>query len=253
MDRIELLPGRLAPHGHIFVRQRVDGKLTLKKLLYKIGPNGKPTGDPIPFKKPPKQKSYPRKRQEGTPRPCDLVMRDEKTGHFQPGVLQAAHDPAHLEKRRIGIKRRHAWNRSFRQFFTPAKMLDVMASLYETAINPEDPQKVSAIKEILNRGMGKPKTLIDINENQTLTIEERKVRVLSLLGVSPNDATLRFRDGTPAFQSAGDDGNGAAALPAALPALPEPLPNLGEVAPGGDNVGERPEVRGEADNEDEKT
>ena len=249
--KVELLTGGLAPKGYKFVRQpRSDGRLGKKRLLYKVDERGNVIGDPLPFRKKGKAKQYAPIRDPNLP--AKGVSPDaprNEAGKWQPG-----HDGGgrtHVKKIAKGVTRRHAWNRIFRKFFKPERMEAVIEALYETATNQEDPQKVAAIKEILNRTLGKVKTTIDINETQTLTIEERKTRVLALLGVNPEDASLRFRDGSPAFQNEGDDGDGVAALPAAIPVGPLALPDLGEVPPSGDHLGECVEVGREADHAEE--
>ena len=252
-DKVELLSGGLAPKGYKFVRQpRSDGRLGKKRLLYKVDDRGEPIGDPLPFRKKGKAKQYAPVRDPNLPpRTVTDETPREKDGKFLPGT--GGPGRTHVKKIAKGVTRRHAWNRIFRKFFKPERMEAVIEALYETATNQEDPQKVAAIKEILNRTLGKVKTTIDINETQTLTIEERKTRVLALLGVNPEDASLRFRDGSPAFQNEGDDGDGVAALPAAIPVGPLALPDLGEVPPSGDHLGVGPEVGREADHAGEAT
>jgi hypothetical protein len=256
----ELLPGKLAPPGYKFFRLIKDGRKSKERELYKVDRWGEKIDGPYPWKFARKAKQYKAKRDPGLPHPITELERGEggkllpkvareKNGKWLEGA--SAQPPEAEPKRRIGIKRRHAWNRIFRKFFTPSRMEAVVDALYETATNAEDPQKIVAIKEILNRTLGKVKTTIDINENQTLTIEERKTRVLQLLGVNESDASLRFRNGQAPHELQGDVIDGALALPAEVPAGQLPVPAVGEVAPDRGDVGVGAEVGLQADHPSE--
>jgi hypothetical protein len=142
---------------------------------------------------------------------------------------------------------RSAWEKVFRERLTPQKMAEMVDTAYGIAVNPDHPQCAFVFKYLADRMLGKVAQTIDVNQTNHLTIEERRTRVLSLLGVHQDDAALRFRDGTPAFiDQPGDREPGAASLSGPIPDGPLALPDLGEVPPRGGDVGVGAEVRVEA-------
>jgi hypothetical protein len=148
-----------------------------------------------------------------------------------------------------GARRRYAWEKAFAKVITRGKFEKVVEAMLRVAQNDEHPSQVIAQKAILDRCLGKAKQTIDIHEHTTLTIEEKRTRVLQLLGVLPEDATLKFADGTPAFEDHGSDLGQEPSPPALSGGLPdghEPLPPVGEVPPSGGDVGVGAEVGAEA-------
>jgi hypothetical protein len=146
-----------------------------------------------------------------------------------------------------GARRRYAWEKAFAKVITRGKFEKVVEAMLRVAQNDEHPSQVIAQKAILDRCLGKARQTIDINEHSTLTIEEKRTRVLTLLGVLPEDATLKFADGSLAFEDQQNDlGQSALALPIEVPAGHQPVLGVGEVPPGGGDVGVGTEVGAEA-------
>jgi hypothetical protein len=151
-----------------------------------------------------------------------------------------------------GAKREAAIKKAFELAVTPKALYHVAKKVVEIAQDSDHPQFSVCAKEVLNRTLGKVPLKVQQTHTHNKTVEERKTFVLRMLGV-PQEMI----DGE--LVSSGEEGSeevgsgcpevSPLALPAAVSDGQEPVHPVGEVETGGGDVGERPEVSPETNNE----